>query len=273
MSKLVSFIIAFLGPISLWAQGGLFIIGGGAIPPELMEQMLQRVNHTPGAYAIILPMASEEPDSAVYFAGQRFQKANWHAVQGMFVGQQQPASVQQLDSLRGAALIYFTGGDQNRLMEASRQLGIVEAVHQAYQGGALIAGTSAGAAIMSKVMITGNQLRKADYEETYSALQAANVETAAGYGFLQQAVIDQHFIRRSRYNRLISLVIEQPALLGIGIDESTAIWVHRGKATVVGQAQVVLFRQKKSLPAAGTLLRSQRLEIQILSAGDTFKVR
>lgn len=273
MRNLFCLLVLLASPLALWAQGGLFIIGGGRIDEALMRELLGRASQQEGAYVVILPMASEEPDSAVYFAEQRFKAAKGPRAVGMFVQQQEVASAAQLDSLRKAAVIYFSGGDQNRLMTSSKQLGIIEAVHQAYQGGALITGTSAGAAIMSEVMITGNQLQSAAYQETFATLWANNIETAEGYGFLKQAVIDQHFVRRSRYNRLISLVVEQPHLLGIGIDESTAIYVHKGRAEVVGQSQVLLFRQRKAGSQAGRLLRSKRLEIQILTAGDSFKVR
>jgi cyanophycinase len=273
MRYLLCSVVLLVSPFALWAQGGLFILGGGRIDETLMRELLRRAPQQEGAYVVILPMASEEPDSAVYFAKQRFRAADWPQAVGMFVQQTEGASRAQLDSLRKASVIYFSGGDQNRLMTISKQLGIIDAVHQAHKGGALIAGTSAGAAIMSKVMITGNQRQGAAYEETFSMLWADNIETAEGYGFLKAAVIDQHFVRRSRYNRLISLVIEHPHLLGIGIDESTAIYVHEGRAEVVGQSQVLLFRQRKARSKANNLLRSGRLELQILTAGDTFKVR
>jgi cyanophycinase len=78
---------------------------------------------------------------------------------------------------------------------------------------------------MSRVMITGDERRPVSKDESWQLIEADNVVTSEGLGFLDDAVVDQHFVRRRRHNRLISLVLEQPKLLGIAIDEATAVWV------------------------------------------------
>ncbi|MDV7390325.1 Type 1 glutamine amidotransferase-like domain-containing protein, partial [Arthrospira platensis SPKY1] len=94
-----------------------------------------------GAYAVILPMASEEPDSSLFYAKLQFEREGVPAEK--LVGQfyqkgAYPAS--SVDSLQKAALIYITGGDQTRFMEAVLHSPVHEAIRQAYSGGALIAG-------------------------------------------------------------------------------------------------------------------------------------
>lgn len=273
MKKILLLVLLLSCQQQLHAQKGhLFIIGGGKIDDALMRAMVAPLANQPNAYAIIIPLASEEPDSASYFAQKRFERVGFNRVAAYFKNDTLPLSRAQRDSLQNASLVYFTGGDQERLMRLSRQLDLVKLVHEAYTSGAVIAGTSAGAAIMSQKMLTGAQ-RKVPYEETFSRLEANNVVLDQGYGFLSQTVIDQHFIKRSRYNRLISVVIENPKLIGVGIDESTAIWVHRGKAKVVGNAQVVVFKNKHRGKNKGNLLRAKRLHVSVFTDGDVFAIK
>src|SRR5882672_9188830 len=84
---------------------------------------------------------------------------------------------------------------------------------------------SAGAAVMSARMITGEERGLATEDERFRSIQAGRIATTNGFGFLTNAIVDQHFIARKRSNRLFSAVLEQPQLLGIGIDESTAVIV------------------------------------------------
>ncbi len=253
-------------------EGSLFIVGG-AMDTTLALRMVELANVRTSGYIVVLPMASETPDTAAYYAIKLFEAVNVRSVNSMFVGQNTPASQAQLDSLQGASLIYFTGGDQNKLMQLITLLEIKAVLQLAFRNGSMIAGSSAGAAVMSKSMLTGNQLKVPEYEATFSRLQAGNLELNEGLGFLEKSVIDQHFIKRSRYNRLLSVVLEHPELKGVGIDEGTAIYVKAGRAEVIGLNQVVLVTNKKSrLPLDG-LLSSTRVRLTILWAGDRFVLR
>src|SRR4051794_25051208 len=101
---------------------------------------------------------------------------------------------------------------------------VYKAIHAAYQNGATIAGTSAGAAVMSRYMITGKELvGDTTSNATFKKLRNKNIEFEEGLGLLQFDIIDQHFIVRSRYNRLLSALARFPAFTCIGIDEATAI--------------------------------------------------
>lgn len=273
MKKILLFVILLSCQQLLYAQKGhLFIIGGGKIDDALMRAMIAPLANQPNAYAIIIPLASEEPDSAAYFTQKRFERVGFNRVAAYFANDTFQLNPAQRDSLQKASLIYFTGGDQERLMRLSKQHEVISLIKQAYESGAVIAGTSAGAAVLSQKMLTGAQ-RKAPYEETFSRLEANNVVLDHGYGFLSQTVIDQHFIKRSRYNRLISVVIEYPKLVGVGIDESTAIWVHQGKAKVVGNAQVVVFKNKNRGKNTEDLLRAKHLQVSVFAAGDVFTIK
>lgn len=117
----------------------------------------------------------------------------------------------------GSTGIFFTGGDQLRITSILGGTKVYEALHYAYRSGAAIAGTSAGASAMSGTMIVdGNNNDPA---------RKCTLKMAPGLGLLQKALIDQHFHQRGRIGRLLCGVAENPSILGIGIDEDTAVRV------------------------------------------------
>ncbi len=252
-------------------KGGLFIIGGGSRPSELVEKMIDASGLREGGYAVVLPMASSMPDSAIIWSSEQFIEAGITQITGFnFLPGETPDS-SKIDSLKNAALIYISGGDQNRFMEVVEETAIEEAIHTARNNGALIAGTSAGAAVMSQKMITGNELRYPEYSATFRTIESENLELARGLGFLQSAIVDQHFIWRSRHNRLLTAIIENPGFTGIGIDESTAILVKEDQAEVIGESQVMVFSNPDhSFFEQNHKLGAKNLKIDIYLSGEKF---
>lgn len=256
------------------SKGKLFIIGGGSRPDAMVDRIIKEAGLQQGGYGIILPMSSEDPDSAVYYANQQFIKKGIQTVRGVIFRKGETYSAQKLDSVRNAKLIYISGGDQVRFMGVVQGTDIEKAIHDAYNKGCLVGGTSAGAAVMSKIMITGNELKHPDYASTFKSIEPANIETKPGLGFIESAIVDQHFVRRSRYNRLISAVIEYPEVKGIGIDEATAILVSGNTAEVVGDSQVIVFENpKKSKIEKGGKLSAKGIVMNIYLAGETFSLK
>ena len=274
MKKYLFFLVflAFNFTFSQNTKGKLFIIGGGSRPDFLVDRMIKEAGLKSGETVAIFPHASEEQDSSFYYAKQQFEKRNLKALDCAFKKDEKlPPS--KLDSLKTAKLIYIGGGDQVTFMEIiNSNPEVKNLLKSAYQNGKMIAGTSAGAAVMSEVMITGNQLKYKDYENTFDNIEIKNVETKQGLGFIKTAVIDQHFVVRSRYNRLLSLIIENPTYKGIGIDEGTAILVKNGSAEVVGRAQVIVFKNpKQSKKLNGDKLGAQGITLDIYLNGEKFK--
>jgi cyanophycinase len=254
-------------------QGSLFIIGGGPRPDILAERMVEETGLRSGGYIVILPMASEEPDSAIIWSGEQFAKQGITAISGFNLKSGEPLSAERIDSLSKAALIFISGGDQSRFMNIVRDTPIHQAIIDAYQNGAMIAGTSAGAAMMSQKMITGDQKRHLEYTPTYRVIENENIELADGLGLLNTAIIDQHFVWRSRHNRLITAVLEFPELPGIGIDESTAILVKGNTAEVVGVSQIIVFRNpNKSRKDQNEKMGGYGLTLDVFLPGDKFEV-
>jgi cyanophycinase len=251
-------------------QGGLFIIGGGTRSPEMVCDILSLATTDTTDVIYVFPHASAEPDTAFYYASRQFEEHGYRNVCNAFMESGKEATASMLDSIRHSSLIYLTGGDQSRFMELVGESTLKDALEEAYERGAVIAGTSAGAAVMSRKMITGDQYKYPEYTGYFRTIEANNMELADGLGFLSSAVIDQHFIRRMRLNRLLSVVLENPELTGIGIDESTALFVRGHMAKVYGESQVIVVRHPGHASIRHLeLLGVKDLRIDILVPGDT----
>jgi cyanophycinase len=115
--------------------------------------------------------------------------------------------------------IFITGGDQTRLMACLWESPAFQALHRAFfVNGACVGGTSAGAAVMSRHMLALGTPTPSPQKDT--------VSTDIGLGFVANAIVDQHFSQRHRLSRLLSALAQRPDLLGVGIDEDTALIIE-----------------------------------------------
>ncbi len=253
-------------------QGKLFIIGGGGRPPAMVDRMIAEAGVGESGYVAVLPMSSATPDSAFIWASEQFVERGVETVSFDFEKGETPSAA-RLDSLRHAPFIYISGGDQARFMGVVAGTAIEEAIHEAYRAGSLIAGTSAGAAVMSERMLTGDQRKHPEYTSTYEVIESDNIDLAPGLGLLTGVIVDQHFVARSRYNRLLTTIIEFPEVIGIGIDESTAILVQGHRAEVVGDAQVLVFENPDgSAERQNGKLGARRLRVDVYLPGEVFEL-
>ena len=267
--------ILLLSATQLMAQKGkLFIIGGGTRSPELIQSLLETSAMQQKDYIIVLPMATAEPEASFNAIKKQITAFSKNNIAALNFTPEQVNNKNWLDSLKGARLIYIVGGDQSRFMKAVLHTPVYAAIHEAYQNGATIAGTSAGAAVMSKQMITGTQLQDSVYKETFNKLWTGNIEFEEGMGLLEGVIIDQHFLKRSRYNRLISALAAYPKYECIGIDEGTAIIVQQKKVTVAGASQVLRISKPKNLKVTSkNLIKLDGLEFNLYTAGDQFLLK
>lgn len=255
-------------------KGSLFIIGGGNRSDELMLKMLQTAKLAPKDYIVVLPMSSEAPDAGFDFFLKQIIKLDNRVIRNFNFAKHDVNDKTWTDSLANAKLIYILGGDQSRFMNVVLNTPVYDAIHKAYKNGSTIAGTSAGAAVMSKYMITGKQLLDTVYKETFNKLWDKNIEFSKGMGLLENTIIDQHFLKRNRYNRLISALAAYPNMVGVGIDESTAIIVNGNKATVVGESQVIRIANPQNLKyTAKGLLKFSKAEFGIFTEGDVIDIK
>ncbi|MBE9111039.1 cyanophycinase [Nodosilinea sp. LEGE 07298] len=128
--------------------------------------------------------------------------------------------------------IFFTGGDQSRIVDFIKGTPLDDAIHKRHQEGAVVGGTSAGAAMMPDEMIVGGS--------SVSNPSVDVVEMGPGMGFLPGIVVDQHFAQRGRLGRLLAALVLQPAVIGLGIDENTAIIVTGDEFEVVGAGAITV---------------------------------
>jgi len=273
MKKIVLLTLTLCSLISLYPQdkGTLFIIGGGYRDSALMQQYVSLCGG-PSAPVIIIPNASEEPVETGNEYLKEFTGYGCTEVKSVYITKENANSDSVVALIENAKGVFFSGGDQQRHTTALLGTRALEAIRKVYASGAVLGGTSAGAAIMSKVMITGEELVPKDTTGAFLDILAGNVETKEGFGFIQNAIVDQHFVKRRRHNRLISLVIET-GLPGIGIDESTAIVVKNGIAEVTGESSVIIYDgstiDQKGTDARG-YLRAANIRTAVLLAGDRY---
>ena len=222
-------------------------------------------------YVVVLPMSSEEPDTAYYYFKADLETVCKNAIVNFNFTKEKTNDKGWLDSLEKAKLVFIAGGDQERFMNVVINTPVYHAIHLAYKNGATIAGTSAGAAVMSKYMITGRELTDTVYRATFGKIEDKNIELKQGLGLLANAIIDQHFVARSRYNRLLSALAAFPSLACIGIDEATAIIVQNNKIKVSGQSQVIVMQNPKGLTVTpDRLIKFKDMQFSIYTNGDEF---
>lgn len=254
------------------ARGHLVIIGGGTRPPEVMQRIAALAGGANGTM-LVFPHASAVPETGPGLA-KEFSALGLGKVVVIRADRAAADTDAVLRQMEGATGVYFAGGDQNRITAALLGTKVAQRLLALYRNGAVIAGTSAGAAVMSRVMITGDEARPLTKDEAWQTIESENVATAPGLGFLDDVILDQHFVRRRRFNRLLSLVLEQPAQLGVAIDEETATWVKPDRTfEVIGRGPVLVVDASAgtaSKDAVAHGLRGENLRLHVLRAGSRY---
>ncbi len=231
-------------------RGHLVIVGGGATPPEVYARILDMAGG-PKAKVVVVPQASRDPEGGQKVAA-RWQEVGAREV--VILDPKQPRIA--LGAIESADLIWVRGGSQTLLMEALADTGLPEAIRARFHDGAIVGGTSAGAAAMSRVMIAG-----------WSGGKADTVRLSEGLGLWPEVIVDQHFLRRKRFDRLKGVVLSHPDLVGIGIDEATAVVVTGRQFEVIGASEVVVIDARKDAKVEET---ARQFATQTLRAGMTF---
>jgi cyanophycinase len=268
------------GPSRSAGGGHLLIVGGGPIPDSITRRFVELAGGAGKARIVVFPMASENPDAGREIVkefetlGARAERVVLdHAAAGT------EAAARRLDGMTG---IWFGGGDQARLTAALAGTPVERAIHERYRAGAVVGGTSAGAAVMTTPMITGEEKHPGgsrppedpkDSSSAYMTIARDNVVTVPGFDLLPGAIVDQHFVRRRRLNRLISAVLEHPDRVGVGIDESTALEVGPdGRWKVLGESVAVVYdaRRARITRPGEKPLGASEVRMQVLPAGSLY---
>lgn len=257
-------------------EGSLLIIGGGSRPDVMLDRIIAETElESPENYALVLTMSGFNPDTSGFYGERQFREKGVENIRSYDFERRHPFSDSAADSLANAALIYITGGSQSRFMDAVDAVPqIAGAIEKAYRSGAMIAGTSAGAAIMSRIMITGDQANYPEYTSTFYHLEKDNLVTAEGLGLIEGVIVDQHFVERARNNRLLTAIMEYPDHTGVGISESTAILVNGNQAEVVGNSQVLVYRNRSGeSKTENGKLGARNIQLDIYLPGESFSIQ
>lgn len=217
------------------ARGGhLLLVGGGFMPPEVLKRFVELAEGAERP-VVVLPLASGESRTVGEELREQLVAAGAKDVRVVHIDERRDAMKPEVvEEVRQAGGVFFSGGDQNRISQRLVDTPLLKALHELLARGGVVAGTSAGAACQSDVMFVG--------EGDETVLRAENIVTTRGIGLLPGTIVDSHFVARRRQGRLMSLVLEHPDLLGVGIDEGTAAWVKPdGTLEVLGRGWVVLY--------------------------------
>lgn len=238
------------------SQQRLFVVGGGARPNDGMKKFVEWSGGR-NAKVLIITWASGVPDQS--FASlekhfSQFENASvTHAPTRPLDADKRAKFIEQLGLSTG---VFFSGGDQNRIMDVLADEELLKLIRQKYARGTPFGGTSAGAAVMSDPMMTGD----ADLK----VLDGAKVGVRRGLGLVPDVMFDQHFLVRQRHNRLIGFVMKNPGYIGVGIDEDTAVLIEDNrKLTVVGTSQVMFLYAKPR----------DAIRLNILKPGERYDLR
>jgi cyanophycinase len=225
--------------------GAVMVVGGGEITDPVRDRFMELAGGKK-ARVVVIPTASEDidpddPDTSYgFWRRQAVESATLLHTRSPREAND-PAFIKPLLTATG---VWIGGGDQSRLTEAYLGTAVLKAIRGVLERGGVVAGTSAGASIMSAVMITGGEKK---------------AELGMGFGLLPSLVVDQHFTQRNRLGRLVGAIDREPELIGVGLDESTAAVIKGSEMSVVGEGTVYVC---ESLP------QQSPTDVQQLKTGD-----
>jgi cyanophycinase len=260
-------------PAPVLPQGHLFIVGGGDRDEPLMRKYVELAKRDGPAKIVIFTMASGVPLETGPGLVAEFKNYGVPDAAYFHLTREEAMRPESLKILDGVTGVWFSGGDQAKQTAVLLGTPLHKRMLELYKEGCLVGGTSAGAAVMSEFMITGNEKRTKGEEGSWEVIWADDVEHTEGFGFVTQAVIDQHFVTRRRHNRLIAVVLENPSLVGVGIEESTAVLVRPdGKYEVLGEGQVVVYDARRAVTSKSPdgHLGGHGLTMHVLLPGDVY---
>jgi len=223
-------------PVPEVPKGSLVIVGGGGVPADVAQKFIDLAG---GADALIVVLPTAQPDPVPASEGGFLKRAGAKHV--VTLPSRKLADVEDpknLETLKKAGGVWFGGGRQWRFVDAYEGTKAEEALRDVLRRGGVIGGSSAGATIQGDYLCRGSPLNNTDIRcEGYER----------GLNFLPGVAIDQHFAQRKRFGDMAALMKVYPQLLGVGIDEATALVVRGSVAEVMGQGQAHFYDRRKPL--------------------------
>jgi cyanophycinase len=236
---------------------GTLVIVGGALEDSFILDRFLEIAGGPDAPLVIIPTAGEGDLYDEYYSGVAdFRKAGFKNVTVRHTRDRNVANSDEFVApIRKARAVWFPGGRQWRLADAYLDTRTELELRALLDRGGVIGGTSAGATIQGSYLVRGDTRNN-------SIMMGDHVE---GFGFLKNVAIDQHLLARNRHFDLIPVIEKHPHLLGIGIDENTAIVVAGDRFEVVGKSVVAIYDNRRTLADGG--------RFYFLRDGDTYDLK
>ncbi|MCB5177199.1 MULTISPECIES: cyanophycinase [Microvirga] len=253
------------------SKGPLIIIGGGEDKVGERTILREVAKHLNGGRLVIATVASHEPEGYFDAYQKAFADLGVTDLVELYVKDRaETLDPDKLSLFEGTAGVFFSGGDQLRISSQIGDTPIEQRVREIHERGGLLAGTSAGASVMSETMLV-----KGTSGESY---KIGDLHMAPGLGLVRNMIIDQHFAERGRFGRLFGAVAHNPRELGIGIDEDTALVFEDERFDVIGNgcvyvvdgAGVTHSNIAEAEPERSLSMYDVRLHV--LSSGDVFDV-
>jgi cyanophycinase len=240
------------------AKGALLIVGGGAMGTDLWQKFIEKAG---GAEAriVVIPTALEDESIGSDRTAERLKALGVKTVTVLHTRDPKEADTEKfVEPLKTATGVWFGGGRQWRLADSYLNNRTHRELNAVLERGGIIGGSSAGATIQGSFLVRGdtkgNEIMEGDH--------------VVGLGFLKNAAIDQHLLRRNRQFDIVPVIEAHPELLGIGIDEGTAILVQADRFEVLGPSYVAIYDGKLW---AGNPARKGRF--QLLGSGQQFDLK
>lgn len=249
--------------------GPLIIIGGHEDKHCARVILTEVARRLRGGKLVVATIASSIPDDYFREYSRVFDELGVADSVELYVATREEA----LDPVKGellasAAGVFFTGGDQLRISSQIGDTDIERGLLELHKRGGVIAGTSAGASVLGEAMLVAGSNPESP--------RIGDIRVAPGLSLVRDVIIDQHFAERGRIGRLLGAVAQSPRMLGIGIDEDTAIIVEDGRFEVIGEGGVTVIDAhdvSHSNVAEASLDRAlsmHGMRLHVLASGDTF---
>ncbi|MFN7141390.1 MAG: cyanophycinase, partial [Limisphaerales bacterium] len=233
----------------------LIVVGGGKVSDEMRKELLTLAG-VEKPHVLIIPQAAREENFADRGRdnAEAFRRVGAAGTSILDLSDPKEA----LESIKRADAFWMPGGVQRQLMQALDDAGVADAIRARVAAGTPVGGSSAGAAIMSEVMLSSSRRD----EGTGAPIPVIG----RGLGFWSEVIVDQHFTQRSRLDRLKAALTKHPELLGVGIDEDTAVVFDGKRFRVMGDHAVTVL-QVKNPDSAEPVFHSL-----VLQPGDTYDI-
>ncbi len=236
---------------------GSLVIAGGAVRGDVIIKRFLDLAGGADVPIVVIPTAGGGETYDQYWRGLRQFKAAG-ATDLIVLHTKDPKvanTVEFVNAIKMARGVWFSGGRQWRLADSYLNTNVHDELWKLLERGGVIGGSSAGATIQGSYLARGdsktNTIMMGDHE--------------VGLGFLKNSAIDQHLLRRNRQFDLIEIIKAHPDLLGIGLDENTAIVVNGDQFEVIGQSYVAIYDYNSSIDSGGSFY--------FLRPGDRFNLK